>query len=405
MISISIGRTILLFLLMFTLAPVLPDSRAQTSSPEAKSRRFIVLDLTGTPYERGVQHGKALREAIHKSVAIWKENLQITFKIDGDTFITKFLAKTNYLLAIKKWTPDLLEEVRGISEGAQIDFNTILVFQLMDEYWVNGPEITAEHCSAMGIAEAADHPTIVAQNMDLENFRDGFQTILHIREVSGLEEFVLSQPGLIAFNGMNNRGVGVNTNTVGQLAHSRDGLPVAFVVRGILQRSTYENVASFLKTVHHASGQNYTIGASGRVGYFEASSHDVVEVAATSSEKFVYHTNHPLANHDYSPEGTREMASPNEADNSHIRYLSLQKRLSTGSGNDIIQLIENTLRSHDSEQNPICREWSEKPDSFSYSSTIMILSGDSHLLASPGPPDRYPYEEFRFSQGIKKTGR
>jgi len=395
-----------MFLLMLALASILPDSGAQTSSPEAKSRRFIVLDLTGTPYERGVQHGQALREAIHKSVAIWKGNLQSTFKIDGDTFVTKFLAETNYSPAIKKWTPDLLEEVRGISDGAQIDFNTILVFQLMDEYWVNGPEITAEqHCSAMGIAGAANHPTIVAQNMDLENFRDGFQTILHIREASGLEEFVLSQPGLIAFNGMNNRGVGVNTNTVGQLARSRDGLPVAFVVRGILQRNTYEDVASFLKTVHHASGQSYTIGASGRVGYFEASSHDVVEVAATSSGRFVYHTNHPLANHDYSPEGTREMTSPNEADNSHTRYLSLQKRLSTGPGNDIIQLIENTLRSHDSEQNPICREWSEKPDSFSYSSTIMILSGDSHLLASPGPPDRYPYEEFRFSQGIKNTGR
>ena len=166
-----------------------------------------------------------------------------------------------------------------------------------------------EHCSGLGIAATASHPAIVAQNMDLESFRDGLQTLLHIKDPSGLEAYVLTAPGLIGVNGINDQGVGVTANTLAQLAHNRDGLPVAFVVRGVLQRSTFGEIEAFLNGVHHASGQNYTVGASGRVAYFEASAHKVVEVSTNGG--FLYHTNHPLANDDYSEEGSEEMRRPN----------------------------------------------------------------------------------------------
>ena len=75
-----------------------------------------------------------------------------------------------------------------------------------------------------------------------------------------LHQFILTFPGLIATNGMNSKGVGITTNTLKQLAHSRDGLSVAFVVRGVLERQTFDEAQMFLKSVHHASGQNYTVG-------------------------------------------------------------------------------------------------------------------------------------------------
>ena len=377
--------------LVFTTRAV-PQTRASTT-PE---RRFIVLELKGTPAERGKKYGEQLREQIQKSVAIWKQNVQTTFKMDPDAFINKFVAETNYIPAIEHWTPGLLDEVRGISEGSGIDFNTILAFQLMDEYWVNADAIAIEHCSVLGTAATALHPNVIAQNMDLETFRDGFQTILHITEPSGLQQFVLTQPGLIAFNGMNSAGVGVNTNTVAQLAHARQGLPVAFVVRGVLQRSTFPDVESFLKSVHHASGQSYTIGASGRVAYFEASANKVVELCGKQNGEFIYHTNHPIMNSDYSSEGARQMQNPEETDNSHTRYSALQKRLSENPGSDALETIKATLRSHDSEQHPICRAANSRDGLFSYSSTIMVLTGQPRLIASPGPPDQYEYEVFRF---------
>jgi len=46
-----------------------------------------------------------------------------------------------------------------------------------------------------------------------ETFRHGFQTVLHIRYPdTDLEAFAVTSAGLIAFNGMNNRGVGICCN-------------------------------------------------------------------------------------------------------------------------------------------------------------------------------------------------
>jgi isopenicillin-N N-acyltransferase-like protein len=38
--------------------------------------------------------------------------------------------------AIKKWTPDLYDEVEGIAEGSGQKLNDILVLNLLDEFWI-----------------------------------------------------------------------------------------------------------------------------------------------------------------------------------------------------------------------------------------------------------------------------
>ena len=381
---------------------MMPSSPAwENPGAEKFGRQFKVVEVEGTPYQRGLKHGKELRDSIHSAVAVWKDNLRETFKTDPEVFIKEFIAKTNYIPAINKWTPGLIEEVRGISEGSGTDFPTMLTYQLVDEYWVNGDDIAKEHCSGLGIGSTADHPAIIAQNMDLEGFRDGSQTLLHIKESCGLEVYVLTTPGMIALNGINSKGVGITANTLAQLAHNRDGLPVAFVVRGVLQRTTFAEVEAFLMGVHHASGQNYTVGGSGRVAYFEASADKVVEVS--NNGRFIYHTNHPLANDDYSEEGEKEMYKPDFADNTRTRYEALKKRLAADPGKNIIDLIKESLRSHDSEKYPVCRRFKDAGGTFTYSSTIMVLSGlDPYLIATPGPPDEQEYSTFQFAAPAAK---
>jgi isopenicillin-N N-acyltransferase-like protein len=377
-----------------------PDSGALDGRAPA-ARTFRVVKLTGTPRQRGLQHGTTLREEIRAGVAGWKKNLEATFRMDPDAFIKAFVANTNYLPAIERWTPGLLDEVRGIAAGSGIDFPTMLTFQLVDEYWVNGDAAGKEHCSGLGIGATTAHGAVIAQNMDLEGFRDGFQTLLHVEDPSGLQAYVLTMPGLIAMNGMNNRGVGVTANTLAQLAHNRDGLPVAFVVRGVLERRTFAEAAAFLRSVRHASGQNYIVGGSGRVAFFEASSAKVVEVS--SNRGFIYHTNHPLANDDYSEGGAIEMRQPNMRDNTRTRYAALQKRLAADPGGDVVGLAKDTLRSRDSDADPVCRHLRNEQATFTYASTIMVLSApDPHLVAAPGPPDQQEYAVFRFGPAARR---
>ena len=104
------------------------------------------------------------------------------YKIPTDTFINRFMKATNYIPAIKKHTPDLLEEIKGIAEGADIDFDTIFVFQFFDEVGAQGESVAANRCSSLGLSHKDGEPTIVAQNNDLEIFRDGYQVVLHIKD-------------------------------------------------------------------------------------------------------------------------------------------------------------------------------------------------------------------------------
>src|SRR5262249_5207947 len=130
------------------------------------SRKLRVLVLEGTPRDRGLTHGRAMRDQIHEAVRLWKTALANAFKMDADTFIHRFVRQTNFVAAIKKWTPDLLDEIQGMAEGAGVDFDTMLTLQLPDECFVNGEAVAGDRCSSLGCGKSGGQPTRVAQNMD-----------------------------------------------------------------------------------------------------------------------------------------------------------------------------------------------------------------------------------------------
>lgn len=194
---------------------------AQTAGPAGGLR---VIELSGTPYEMGLAHGKALKLEIAELVKRWKEDLTSSYKLPADEFIRKFLAYTDFKPAIDRWTPGLLDEVRGIAEGAGIDVDTMYAFQLIDEVWVMNRDISLDKCTSIAAGKRAGFPAFVSQTQDIPGFYHGFQTVLRIRDKKeNLETLVFTIPGVIALNGMNSRSVGVCVNAVTQLAYSPRG--------------------------------------------------------------------------------------------------------------------------------------------------------------------------------------
>ena len=84
-------------------------------------------------------------------------------------------------------------------------------------------------------------------------------------------------------------------------------------------------------------------------------------------------------------------------DSSHARYDTLRKRLPADPGNGVIDAVQATLRSRDSELYPVCRRHQGSQHVFTYASTIMVLGTEPYLIASPGPPDQYEYSAFHFA--------
>lgn len=118
-------KTLCLFISVILSFAVLPHQTTGKGHSLAVKRNLRVLVLEGTPYDRGLQHGKALKEDIHALVDLWKADIERKYKTEADVFIKKFLENSDFPSAVKRWTPELLEEVRGIANGAGMDYNTI----------------------------------------------------------------------------------------------------------------------------------------------------------------------------------------------------------------------------------------------------------------------------------------
>ncbi len=368
---------------------------------EVPRRELRQVTFTGSGYELGLQHGQLFKKEIGEIVQKWKESVKAHLEREADDVLKDFFGYADFEGSIKKWTPDLYEEVRGIAEGSGQSFEQIMVLNLLDEFWVYLNSIENHHCSNIGVPSVDGSVSYIAQNMDIESYTDGFQTLFRIEAtVDRPEQLVLSHPGLIALNGMNSSGVGLIMNTIMQLNSSNSGLPVAFVVRKVLASTDKDEIIKFITSVNHASGQNYILGVRGEVFNFEASANKVVRFDPGNKNQTVYHTNHPIVNDDvkswfaeFNPKDLAETLL--STSNSYIRLAALKTRIAdTDAVSD--DLIKDALRSKDDANNPVCRTLDPKKNGFTFASVVMALTGEPYLQITAGSPSESEYLKVVF---------
>lgn len=392
---IALITGILSFLLCVLISPVPVFS--QTTQKKANiSADYRFVELKGNGYQRGLTHGKTLKKEIAVILASWKESVQERYQTSADSFVMNMISHTKYLADIKKWSPDLLEEIKGIAEGAGQSFNYIYMLQLMDEVWVTGKEAGMHHCTSIGAVINSDE-TITAQNMDIPSFYHVYPTVLKIRDEKGLvETYMFTFPGSLGLTGMNRYGVSVNCNTLEQLDHSATGLPVLFIIRNALKKRTYNEAAEFLRQVKHASGQNYIIGGPGEVASYECSLNEVTPYYPFKTNELTYHTNYPLVNKNLDKEYLLALKENHrtiqQGLNNCGRFISLQKRFPSASQKINIDDIKKALSSKDDPEDPI-------ENRSTYGSVIYMLNKKKPVCyISPGRPGENGYLEFLFDR-------
>lgn len=263
-----------------------------------------ILHLNGTAFENGEQHGKLLRKEINELIGLWKQDIEAKYQMPADTFIKMFLDSTNYIPSIKKWTPELFDEVKGISKGSGIHFNTIFAFQLVDEIWTNA-RLTKmpHHCTSLGVNNfIKDGGTNWnAQTVDIPTYYHKFPVLLDIKDKnSNSRKLVTTFAGYIGINGLNEN-ISVTENSLTNLKSALNGLPVAFVSMGVLERKTFDDAVSYIKTIKHASGQNYIIVSRSNIISLECATDLIKEYWPDSTKYYTFHGNNPLTNNSYHP--------------------------------------------------------------------------------------------------------
>lgn len=341
----------------------------------------------------GVVHGRTLKTEIRELVGLWKRDLEKTYRVNAEVFIQEFLKKTDFKPAMERWTPGLLEEVRGIADGAGLDFDTIYVYQLIDEVWAIGPDIDLPKCTTIAAGRRNGDPAFVSQTLDIPAFYHDYQTVLRIRDErdEGLETFVFTIPGIVAANGLNSRSVGVCVNAVTQLAYSPKGLPVDFVIRGILRQKTYEQALKFLEDTQPAAPQTYVLGGPCEAAVFERSAGKMSRFVPFAGAEFSYHTNHPLSNDDFNPRFPEMLKRKKTTLESYQalcpRFNFLGRLLKDNAAVIDVGRLKEIYRDRASGIN----------NAGTYGCTIMVLGETPELHISPGRPDEASFEVLRFS--------
>jgi isopenicillin-N N-acyltransferase-like protein len=344
--------------------------------------------LTGNPSDRGLWHGRTRRAPIRRWLDDWQTSLRDAGIGDVDDYLAHFMRQTHFCDAIECHAPDLLQEIRATAEGAGVSPQLLLAAQLMDEEWefrrryldLDRPD----KCSS--VALVSTEGVWVGQNMDLGAWTDGHQVLLHLKDGREPAALILSMGAMLALLGVNDRGIAVFVNALPGLPSDTAGLPVAFIIRKLLQAETFSQAAGLIQECPHASSQHYLIADAREARSFEATPEDVVEYRPTHKGR-IFHTNHPLG----APHSHCDLER--EREDTVARLEALSRRLLRCEPG--VDAIRSALASSDDSEHPVCRPYPAAgrvhTTNFTMGSMIVQLQPYARRVeswVSLGPPDR-----------------
>lgn len=379
-------------------------------TPAPSGSKLPVVRLEGGARERGLVHGEQFRERIATLLELWGDALEGDYGVQRARYLEMFFSETFYETTLSKFAPRILEEVRGISTGANADYRAVLAFQHVNEEFALAPRFaqvapvnSGEACSTIVVAAREGRPALLAQNLDLAQYLDGFQILLRMPCDSGPGEIMaLSVPGMISLMGMNSHGLAVCDNTLPQLSIDPAGVPVFALYRTLLERRSLTDAVALVTGTPHAVGLNWVMGdgMDEGVAMIERSARRAVRYGPNAPSAVAYHTNHPLVNDDWAEAYCNAAAQPRPHRSSYLRFAALHQRMAAAADIDA-GALKDALRSRDDAAFPVSRSGGQGLEDqaigFTLASSIFELRpGDPSWHMAAGPPHERPYHIYRF---------
>ncbi len=265
-----------------------PPQNIQSENPHY----LKLIERKGTAYEKGYQYGVQMKEDIALQLAVWDSVVKEGVNLSQEEIYRLIAEQTGFLEAINRYTPDLLEEINGIADGAEVDRKALLCFNLAEEvmnYFQNG----YESCTNAGVKNEDEN--LIAYNQDLPAFLHGNNTPIILNDE---HTFLFAFPGSIGTSGMT-KDFAVTCNSLPMLHMNKRGLPLSFMVRKLLTFPSIEKAKDFLQETPLAIPQNLMMVDRNQIVNLEISANQLVEHQNPTSDRFLYHTNHPLVNTDF----------------------------------------------------------------------------------------------------------
>lgn len=371
---------------------------------------------TGTPYEIGLTHGTVAAQEIHNNVTTYtfffKETAKITWAQARERAATQFVPT----LQVKY--PDILEEMRGIAEGAgrRLVMEDILTLNVRSEIALTN---YSDGCTCISQSNGLTSSVFLAQNWDwLEELHQGI-VFLHIVPLTSSanptkpkEMKFLSEAGIVGKIGVNSSGLGLCMNALRSGSLKKENFPVHIMSRRLLEyATTFDSAFEIIETFGLASTTNYMIAdKSGKYGDVECSPLGNVVIPPTKpwaeakgAGPYVAHTNHLYASD--RPKKLKGHPSQNSFDRlSRMRELT-EADAQSGKG-PTFESIRKRLSDLVGTPYSICRDRPKGAvgmERMTTLSTVIIESGSegTRVKTTIGRPcDDLPVESGHYEYGV-----
>ncbi len=310
---------------------------------------ILIIELNQTdPKKRGQAYGEAARGEIH---AILDKYHQIFNCITGETWATTVERGKSFLGKAQAFAPDLVEEIRGIAEGADRAFMDIFLLNARSEILFN-PQVLAQECTTIAaLPEVTKNgDTLLAQNWDWYKEVINCQVILKIGQREGTPSLVtFTEAGQLAKIGMNAAGIGLVVNNLTS-DQPRAGVPWIFLTRRVLESSHLAQTMGYVLNTPRAHSINFLIGyAGGEAVNLETS--PVEEHVLWPENGYFAHTNHYLK----PGKNFRDLKPLRDPYlSTYLRCRRAQKGMTELKGNIDVQGIQNILKDHMDKPFSVC---------------------------------------------------
>jgi isopenicillin-N N-acyltransferase-like protein len=284
--KILFGTSLALFLTIIVVLPCsLQPVKAEPSNIIATCGQgylrnidgLLVLNLKGSPYEMGYQHGFLLRDRV-------QANIQHRVQAMADMFSYDYLVSCAQAL-LPHIPEEYIEEIHGLADGADMNYTDVLIMQLEGDIMSYGPGWTG--CSGFAVLGNAtvDGHLYHGRSLDARWCLPPDEPIglVTVCEPESGNAFVnVGWFGFIGVaTGMNRVGISAATKASSSADKTLDGMPAAFLVREVLQYSNnLPQAIDVINRTDRTTGRNIVLGDGKNL---EAC---VVEMSANYSKVF-----------------------------------------------------------------------------------------------------------------------
>lgn len=360
----------------------------------------LVIEASGSHREVGRQVGEAARDIVAWGLDAYAARFEA---LAGFGFTDAVERAQGYLRPAEDCTPQAVEQLRGMAEGANVPFSHLLALNCSEEFTCaaerNWPP---EHCTSFAVSSGGR--TVAGHNEDWYPEEIEAQTIRVVRLEGrwSTAAYVSAGPAYnLPITGVTAAGFSSAANTV-YYRDERIGVPNNFILATVLCQPDLEHARDVIAHAPRARGSNHLLcGGDGRVWDIETSgersafldgSPPPAAAQAAGATALFTHTNHYV-----SPELAPGDASRSEG--SRLRRERAERLLLDGveAGADLVEMGKGVLSDHENAPFSICDHWEDDdpdPDQSVTTASMVWEPAEGVALIAAGQPCASGYITF-----------